>query len=75
MPSQDLLSACFQFQMQRRKTYAKLPLQANYFPMPTAMFVENNSRRFNILSGQSLGAAYLKPGKFLKTRVGGGGEK
>lgn len=51
------------FQMQRRKTYAKLPLQANYFPMPTAMFVENNLRRFNILSGQSLGAAYLKPGE------------
>ena len=33
------------FQMQRRKIYSKLPLQANFYPMPTMAFVQDKNSR------------------------------
>ncbi|CAF3632237.1 unnamed protein product [Rotaria sordida] len=50
------------FQMIRRTTYGKLPLQGNVYPMPTMAYIEDNFMRFTILSGQSSGVACLKPG-------------
>uniref|UniRef100_A0A0D6QZR4 Alpha-mannosidase 2 n=1 Tax=Araucaria cunninghamii TaxID=56994 RepID=A0A0D6QZR4_ARACU len=51
------------FQMIRRETYDKIPLQGNYYPMPSLAFMQDsNGDRFSILSRQSLGVAGLKNG-------------
>ncbi|KAK7095851.1 hypothetical protein V1264_005212 [Littorina saxatilis] len=51
------------FQMQRRQTYDKLPLQGNVYPMPSSMFIQDSAARFSILSAQSLGVFVSKPGQ------------
>lgn len=51
------------FQMVRRETYDKIPLQGNYYPMPSLAFLQDSSgSRFSIHSRQSLGVAGLKNG-------------
>ncbi|CAF0800037.1 unnamed protein product [Rotaria sp. Silwood1] len=50
------------FQMIRRKTYDKLPLQGNVYPMPTMAYIEDDFMRLTILAGQPSGVACLKPG-------------
>lgn len=51
------------FQMSRRETYDKIPLQGNYYPMPSLAFMQgSDGRRFSVHSRQSLGAATLKDG-------------
>ncbi|OMO68163.1 hypothetical protein COLO4_29856 [Corchorus olitorius] len=51
------------FQMSRRETYDKIPLQGNYYPMPSLAFMQgSNGQRFSVHSRQSLGAASLKEG-------------
>ncbi|GLU02006.1 hypothetical protein SLE2022_192790 [Rubroshorea leprosula] len=51
------------FQMSRRETYDKIPVQGNYYPMPSLAFMQgSNGRRFSVHSRQSLGAASLKDG-------------
>ncbi|OVA14340.1 Glycoside hydrolase family 38 [Macleaya cordata] len=51
------------FQMSRRETYEKIPLQGNYYPMPSLAFMQSSSgHRFSIHSRQSLGVASLKDG-------------
>lgn len=51
------------FQMSRRETYDKIPLQGNYYPMPSLAFLQNTyGNRFSVHSRQSLGAASLKNG-------------
>ncbi|TYI75132.1 hypothetical protein E1A91_D07G253800v1 [Gossypium mustelinum] len=51
------------FQMSRRETYDKIPLQGNYYPMPSLAFMQgSNGQRFSIHSRQALGAASLKEG-------------
>lgn len=51
------------FQMSRRETYDKIPLQGNYYPMPSLAFLQgSDGRRFSVHSKQSLGVASLKNG-------------
>ncbi|PKA57918.1 alpha-mannosidase II [Apostasia shenzhenica] len=51
------------FQMSRRETYDKIPLQGNYYPMPSLAFLQDSlGHRFSVHSRQSLGAASLKNG-------------
>ncbi|XP_058473387.1 alpha-mannosidase 2 isoform X2 [Solea solea] len=51
------------FQMQQRRTLAKLPLQANFYPMSSAAFLQDASSRLTLLSAQSQGVASLRPGE------------
>ncbi len=37
-------------QLLRRESYKDLPIQANYFPMPTGAFLQDASRRITIVS-------------------------
>ena len=50
------------FQLTRRRTYSKLPLQANFYPMPTMAMIQDQDKRFTVLSAQPLGVAALKKG-------------
>ncbi|KAL5722349.1 mannosyl-oligosaccharide 1,3-1,6-alpha-mannosidase [Ranunculus cassubicifolius] len=51
------------FQTSRRETYDKIPLQGNYYPMPSLAFMQSlNGERFSVHSKQSLGSASLKNG-------------
>ncbi|XP_034534236.1 alpha-mannosidase 2-like isoform X2 [Notolabrus celidotus] len=51
------------FQMQQRRTLAKLPLQANFYPMSSAAFVQDSTSRLSLLSAQSQAVASLRPGE------------
>lgn len=48
--------------MIKRKRFAKLPLQGNFYPMPTAAYIEDSNTRLTILSAQPLGVSSLKQG-------------
>lgn len=51
------------FQLSRRETYDKIPIQGNYYPMPSLAFMQgHDGRRFSVHTRQSLGAASLKNG-------------
>lgn len=51
------------FQMQQRRTLAKLPLQANFYPMTSAAFIQDSTSRLSLLSAQSQAVAALRPGE------------
>ncbi|KAM7368490.1 hypothetical protein PAMP_012831 [Pampus punctatissimus] len=51
------------FQMQQRRTLAKLPLQANFYPMTSAAFLQDAVLRLSLLSAQSQAVAGLRPGE------------
>jgi len=50
--------------MIQRKRFDKIPLQGNYYPLPTAGYIEDPNMRLTILSGQPLGASSLASGEF-----------
>ncbi|XP_022739187.1 alpha-mannosidase 2-like [Durio zibethinus] len=51
------------FQMSRRETYDKIPLQGNYYPMSSLAFMQgSNGQRFSVHSRQAVGAASLQEG-------------
>lgn len=51
------------FQMQQRRTLDKLPLQANFYPMTSAAFLQDASSRLTLLAAQSQAVASLRPGE------------
>ncbi|KAG0553507.1 hypothetical protein M758_12G017800 [Ceratodon purpureus] len=52
------------FQTMRRETYSKIPLQGNYYPMPSLAFLQcPGGRRFSVHSRQALGVASLNKGE------------
>ncbi|UJR31177.1 hypothetical protein I4U23_018684 [Adineta vaga] len=46
----------------RRKTYSKIPLQGNVYPMPAMAYIEDDHMRFSVIAGQPSGVASLKSG-------------
>ncbi|XP_053387194.1 alpha-mannosidase 2x-like [Mercenaria mercenaria] len=50
------------FQIQRRRTYDKLPIQGNVYPMATMAFIQDNHHRHSILTANSLGFSSLEQG-------------
>jgi alpha-mannosidase II len=50
------------FQMQRRKTLQKLPLQANFYPVPALIFLQDSKSRLSLSTQQTNGAASLETG-------------
>uniref|UniRef100_A0A673AQE2 Alpha-mannosidase n=1 Tax=Sphaeramia orbicularis TaxID=375764 RepID=A0A673AQE2_9TELE len=51
------------FQMQQRRTLSKLPLQANFYPMTSASFLQDDTSRLTLLSAQSQAVASLRTGE------------
>lgn len=51
------------FQMQKRKTLDKIPIQANFYPLPSMAFLQDKSTRLTLLSAQSNGVAGLHEGE------------
>jgi len=45
------------FQMIKRKRYKKLPLQANFYPLPSLAYVQDSRSRLSLVSGQPLGGS------------------
>ncbi|EDW81559.1 uncharacterized protein Dwil_GK10956 [Drosophila willistoni] len=50
-------------QLIKRRRFEKLPLQANYYPVPSAMFIEDANMRLTLLTGQPLGGSSLASGE------------
>ncbi|XP_013400341.1 alpha-mannosidase 2x [Lingula anatina] len=50
------------FQFTRRKTLINKPIQANYYPITTMVYMENEQKRFNLLSAQPHGTASMGHG-------------
>uniref|UniRef100_A0A8C7DH45 Alpha-mannosidase n=1 Tax=Oncorhynchus kisutch TaxID=8019 RepID=A0A8C7DH45_ONCKI len=51
------------FQIQPRRTMAKLPLQANFYPMTSMAYIQDPGTRLTLLTAQSLGSASLVSGQ------------
>ncbi|EDV93140.1 alpha-mannosidase 2 [Drosophila grimshawi] len=50
-------------QLIQRRRFEKLPLQGNYYPVPTAIFIEDANMRLTLLTGQPLGGSSLESGE------------
>ncbi|CAO1425424.1 unnamed protein product [Diamesa serratosioi] len=50
-------------QMMKRERFSKIPLQANYYPIPSAMFIEDSTMRFSLFTSSPLGGSSLKSGE------------
>ena len=51
------------FQMIKRKRYAKLPLQANYYPIPSMAYIQDDKSRMTLISRTPLGGSSLQSGQ------------
>ncbi|XP_053613785.1 alpha-mannosidase 2-like isoform X2 [Plodia interpunctella] len=49
-------------EMIRRRYFEKLPIQANYYPLPAAAYIEDDNVRVTLLTSTPLGVAALQPG-------------
>ncbi|KAG1662157.1 Alpha-mannosidase 2 [Nymphon striatum] len=62
MNGEDFYTDLNGFQIVKRTRMNKIPLQGNVYPMPSAAYIEDQSIRFTVLSGQSLGVASMNTG-------------
>lgn len=51
------------FQIQQRKYFQKLPLQANFYPMSTMAYIQDNQDRLTLHTAQALGVTSLASGQ------------
>ncbi|CAB1440984.1 unnamed protein product [Pleuronectes platessa] len=51
------------FQMQPRRHHLKLPLQANFYPMPSQAYIQDSHHRLTLHTAQSLGVSSLESGQ------------
>uniref|UniRef100_A0AAX7TWI8 Alpha-mannosidase n=1 Tax=Astatotilapia calliptera TaxID=8154 RepID=A0AAX7TWI8_ASTCA len=51
------------FQMQPRQHYLKLPLQANFYPMPSQAYIQDGNYRLTLHTAQALGVSSLESGQ------------
>ena len=51
-------------QMAVRNSLKRLPIQANFYPMSSELFIEDMRNRFTLLAGQAHGVANLSPGLY-----------
>lgn len=54
------------FEFIKRKRFDKLPIQANYYPIPTGIYIEDDSMRLTLLTAQPLGGSSLKTGEVIE---------
>lgn len=47
----------------KRERLDKIPLQANYYPIPTGIFIEDDNTRMTLFTAQPLGGSSLSPGQ------------
>lgn len=50
-------------QMFKRERFSKIPLQANYYPIPSGIFIEDTQWRLTLFTGLPLGGSSLKSGE------------
>ena len=48
--------------MIRRKRYSKLPIQANFYPLPSMGYIQDTKTRLSLISGQPLGGTSASKG-------------
>lgn len=53
----------------KRKRFAKLPIQANYYPVPSGIYIEDDAMRLTLLTAQPLGGSSLAPGEVFLLKV------
>ncbi|XP_010767774.1 alpha-mannosidase 2x [Notothenia coriiceps] len=51
------------FQMQPRRHLMKLPLQANFYPMPSQAYIQDSNNRLTLHTAQALGVTSLESGQ------------
>lgn len=51
------------FEFIKRKHFDKLPIQANYYPIPSGIYIEDESTRLTLLTAQPLGGSSLTSGQ------------
>lgn len=54
------------FEFIKRKRLDKLPIQANYYPIPTGIYIEDDRMRLTLLTAQPLGGSSLKTGEVIE---------
>uniref|UniRef100_A0A0K0ELU2 Alpha-mannosidase n=1 Tax=Strongyloides stercoralis TaxID=6248 RepID=A0A0K0ELU2_STRER len=50
------------YQIIKRKRLNKLPIQGNFYPMPSTIYIEDNKKRLTVLGNQALGCSSQEEG-------------